>query len=160
MIFHENCLPADDSHEISFLIFFSKIRKDVAKFVVCCSHDFKFQFFLLFFSKITNKAWYFMRIFCHQQMILMKYHSLFSPKYGKMSKNLSSAAVMILNLKFSCFFSKITNKAWYFMRIVCQQMIFIKYHSLFFPELGKMPQNLSSAAVMILNFKLTCFFQK
>ena len=28
MIFHENCLPADDSHEISYLIF-SKIKKDV-----------------------------------------------------------------------------------------------------------------------------------
>ena len=37
MIFYENRLLADDSHEISFLI--SKIRKDVAKFVVCCSHD-------------------------------------------------------------------------------------------------------------------------
>ena len=30
MIFHENCLLADNSHEISYLIF-SKIRKDVAK---------------------------------------------------------------------------------------------------------------------------------
>ena len=30
MIFHENCLPTDNSHEISYLIF-SKIRKDVAK---------------------------------------------------------------------------------------------------------------------------------
>ena len=39
MIFHENRLPADDSHEISYLIFFLKIRKDVAKFVVCCSRD-------------------------------------------------------------------------------------------------------------------------
>ena len=38
MIFHENRLLADDSHEISYIIF-SKIRKDIAKFVVCCSHD-------------------------------------------------------------------------------------------------------------------------
>ena len=30
MVFHENRLLADDSHEISYLIFFSKIRKDVA----------------------------------------------------------------------------------------------------------------------------------
>ena len=30
MIFHENHLLADDSHEISYLIFF-EIRKDVAK---------------------------------------------------------------------------------------------------------------------------------
>ena len=39
---HENCLPADNSHEISYLNF-SKIRKDVAKFVVCCSHDWRFK---------------------------------------------------------------------------------------------------------------------
>ena len=38
MIFHENHLLADDSHEISYLIF-SKIGKDVAKFVLCCSCD-------------------------------------------------------------------------------------------------------------------------
>ena len=38
MIVHENCLLADNSHEISYLIF-SKIRKDVGKIVVCCSCD-------------------------------------------------------------------------------------------------------------------------
>ena len=38
MIFHENRLLADDSHEISNLIF-SKIKKGVANFVVCCSCD-------------------------------------------------------------------------------------------------------------------------
>ena len=27
MIFHENCLPADNSHEISYLIFFRKLGK-------------------------------------------------------------------------------------------------------------------------------------
>ena len=27
MIFHENCLPADDSHEISYLIFFENWEK-------------------------------------------------------------------------------------------------------------------------------------
>ena len=27
MIFHENRLPADDSHEISYLIFFQKLGK-------------------------------------------------------------------------------------------------------------------------------------
>ena len=42
MIFHENRLLADDSYEVSFLIF-SKIRKDVAKFVVCCSSDWRFK---------------------------------------------------------------------------------------------------------------------
>ena len=36
MIFHENRLLADDSHEISHLIFFFEIGKDVNKFVVCC----------------------------------------------------------------------------------------------------------------------------
>ena len=42
MIFHENCLLADNSHAISSLIF-SKIKKDVAKFVVCCSRDWRFK---------------------------------------------------------------------------------------------------------------------
>ena len=45
MIFHENRLLADDSHEISYLIFLFKIRKDVAKFVVFCSCDFHFKGF-------------------------------------------------------------------------------------------------------------------
>ena len=42
MILHENRLLADDSQEISYLIF-SKIKKDVAKFVVCCSRDWRFK---------------------------------------------------------------------------------------------------------------------
>ena len=36
LTFHANRLLADHSHEISYLIF-SKIKKDVAKCVVCCS---------------------------------------------------------------------------------------------------------------------------
>ena len=37
MIFHKNpLLLADHTHEVSYLIFF-EIRKDVAKFVICCS---------------------------------------------------------------------------------------------------------------------------
>ena len=36
MIFHENRLLADDSHEISYLIFVENYE-DVTKFVVCCS---------------------------------------------------------------------------------------------------------------------------
>ena len=39
MVFPENRLLADDSHEISYIIFFSKILKDVAKFFVCCSRE-------------------------------------------------------------------------------------------------------------------------
>ena len=35
------------------------------------------------------------------------------------------------------------------MRIVCWQRILMKYHTLFFRKLGKMSQNLSSAAVVI-----------
>ena len=46
-ILHENRLLADDSHEISYLIFvtlfFSKIQKNVAKFVVWCSRDWRFK---------------------------------------------------------------------------------------------------------------------
>ena len=41
MIFHENRLLADDSHEITCL--FSKIEKDVTNFVVCCSCDWRFK---------------------------------------------------------------------------------------------------------------------
>ena len=32
-------------------------------------------------------------------------------------------------------FSKITNKGWYFMRIVCQQTILMKYHTLFISKI-------------------------
>ena len=55
-------------------------------------------------------------------------------------------------------FSKITNKAWYFMRIVCWQTILMKYHILFFQKLGKMSQNLTSAAVVTgaLRIKRAC----
>ena len=42
MIFHENRLLADDSHEISYLIF-SKIGKVVTKFVVFCSRDWRLK---------------------------------------------------------------------------------------------------------------------
>ena len=42
MVFHENC-QADNSHEISYLIFFLKIGEDVAKFVGCCSRDWLFK---------------------------------------------------------------------------------------------------------------------
>ena len=35
------------------------------------------------------------------------------------------------------------------MRIICWQTILIKYHTLFFRELGKLLQTLSSAAVVI-----------
>ena len=35
------------------------------------------------------------------------------------------------------------------MRIVCWQTILMKYHTLLFQKLGKMSQNLSSAAVVI-----------
>ena len=35
------------------------------------------------------------------------------------------------------FFTKITNKAWHFMRIVCWQTILMKYHSLIFSKIRK-----------------------
>ena len=41
-MFHENRLLTDDSREISYLNF-SEIRKDVTKFVVCCSRDWRFK---------------------------------------------------------------------------------------------------------------------
>ena len=45
-------------------------------------------------------------------------------------------------------FQKTTNKAWYFMRIICQQTILMKYHTLFFSKIKKVVK-LSSAAVVI-----------
>ena len=54
MIFHENRLLADDSHEISYLVFFSKIKKDVGKFVVCCSCDWRFKGYNTTVSRSTT----------------------------------------------------------------------------------------------------------
>ena len=45
-------------------------------------------------------------------------------------------------------FSKIIDKAWYFMRIVCWQTILLKIIPYFFRKFGKMSENLSSAAVV------------
>ena len=42
MIFHENRLLADDSHEISYLVFFEN-WKDVTKFVICCRREWCFK---------------------------------------------------------------------------------------------------------------------
>ena len=42
MTFHENRLQAEDSHEISYLISI-QIKKDVTKFVICCSRDWRFK---------------------------------------------------------------------------------------------------------------------
>ena len=42
MIFDENRLLAEDSHEILFLIYILKIRKDITKFVVCYRRDWGF----------------------------------------------------------------------------------------------------------------------
>ena len=42
MIFHENRLLADDLVKYHTL-FFLKIGKDVSKFVVCCSRDWRFK---------------------------------------------------------------------------------------------------------------------
>ena len=57
MISHKNRLLVDISHEISYLIF-SKIRKDAAKFVVCCSRDWRFKGCKYYgkYSKISNAS--------------------------------------------------------------------------------------------------------
>ena len=56
MIFHENRLLADDSHEISYLIL-SKIRKDCGKFVDCCSRDWRLKG-LMIITPLTNSYAY------------------------------------------------------------------------------------------------------
>ena len=43
MIFRESRLLADDSHVISYLIFVKNWEKGVAKFLVCCSRDWRFK---------------------------------------------------------------------------------------------------------------------
>ena len=43
MIFHENHLLADNYHVLSYFIFLLKIGKDVAKFVVCCSCNWRLK---------------------------------------------------------------------------------------------------------------------
>ena len=43
------------------------------------------------------------------------------------------------------------------MRIVCWQTILMKYHTLFFRELGKMLENLLSAAVVIGALRVNVF---
>ena len=81
MIFHENRLLADDSPEISCLIF-SKIRKNITKFVVCCSCDWRFKGLILPIFTIR------LRFSCN----IIPY---FCRKLEKLSQNLSSAAVVI-----------------------------------------------------------------
>ena len=53
MIFHENCLLADDSLEISYRIF---SEKDVAKFVVCCSRDWRLRVKFFSMNKVNQDA--------------------------------------------------------------------------------------------------------
>ena len=45
------------------------------------------------------------------------------------------------------------------MRIVCEQTVLMKYHTLFFLKLGKMSQNLSSAADMIGGLRVKPLFE-
>ena len=49
MVFRENRLLADDSHEISFLISFEN-EEGVTRFVVCCSRDWRIKVKIIFFS--------------------------------------------------------------------------------------------------------------
>ena len=55
MLFHENRLLAEDFQEISYLdtLFYSKIRKAVSKFAVCCSHDWRFKGKVLFLFSVS-----------------------------------------------------------------------------------------------------------
>ena len=64
---------------------------------------------------------------------------------------LKAPSVICSRLQFNFFFfSKIINKVCYFMRIVCWQTILVKISYLTFcRKLGKMSQNLSSAAGVI-----------
>ena len=69
--------------------------------------------------------------------------------YQKVNKDLTHKAPPLISSRRQfqvCRFFKNTNMQWYFMRIVCWQIAFDPY---FFWKLGKILQNLSSAAVLI-----------
>ena len=64
MIFHENRVLADDSHEITCLIF-SKIEKDVTNNVVCCCFTWRFKGKHPSENKVTSK---YSRLYFHKQI--------------------------------------------------------------------------------------------
>ena len=68
MTFHGNRLLADDSHEISYLIFFSKIEKYVAKFVVCCSCDWRFKGYILYTFILTLSDFFSLVRFANEEI--------------------------------------------------------------------------------------------
>ena len=39
---------------MKYTLFFSKIRKDVTNFVVCCSHDWRFKDYILYKTEILS----------------------------------------------------------------------------------------------------------
>ena len=56
MIFHENCLPTDDSHEIAYLFFrkFGKMSKNLSSAaVVICALRVKIIYFIIY-DKLVN----------------------------------------------------------------------------------------------------------
>ena len=53
MIVRENCLLADNSHEISYLIYLEN-KKDIAELVICCSRDWRFKGFKSTFGIIRS----------------------------------------------------------------------------------------------------------
>ena len=149
MIFHENRLPADDSHEISrrydiswessasrrfawnimpYLLFLKKAAK--FEIVICC----KLQVALygltwikfLQFTKWKASKW------CHN-------HHHICGIGIEWVLTLKAPPIICSRRQFQNLplFSKITNKACNFVRIVCWQTILMKYHILFFLKIKK-----------------------
>ena len=132
MILHEIRL-ADESHEVAYLIRFRKSGK---------------------YRKICRLLQSLLALQMGQTMRVVSYHII---EYGlwfigseKKYLTLKAPPLICSRRQFQMmpFFSKITNKAWYFISIVWQAIL-MKYHTLFFRKFWKILQNVSSAAVVI-----------
>ena len=83
-------------------------------------------------------------LLCHQFHATHDFsHSCFHSRQNQMTRTTSfthkAPPIICSRRQFQFFsaFSKITNKAWYFMRIVCFQTILMKYHTLFLSKIRK-----------------------
>ena len=91
----------------------------------CVFHALKYKFkFASLLDSVISIA---IRFFNCKNEIQMHFTIFSSATYNLQQTTISNFAA----------FSKITTKAWYFMRIVCLQTILMKYHSLFLSKIRK-----------------------
>ena len=91
MIFNENRLLTDDSHEISYeiayleLSFILKIRKDVTEFVVSCYRDWRFKVF----TKTCSKVFPVSKSLFPQDIVILDNESLFHETIRLICQNIN-----------------------------------------------------------------------